>query len=88
MLQRVVTTIKFLAESGQAGDWITRNDNLLEFLSQFDPFLAAHLEKDCNKGKGSVSYLSSTTCDQLIAVIGKEVLSIIIGRPRNSTQFL
>ena len=29
-------------------------------------------------GKRSVSYLSSTTCDQLIAIIGKEVLSTII----------
>ena len=47
-------------------------------LSQFDPFLAAHLEKYGNKGKGSISYLSSTTCDQLIAIIGKEVLSTII----------
>ena len=50
----------------------------LELLSQFDPFLAAHLEKYGNKGKGSISYLSSTTCDQLIATIGKEVLSTII----------
>ena len=50
----------------------------LELLSQFDPFLAAHLENYGNKGKGSVSYLSSTTCDQLIAIIGKEVLSTII----------
>ena len=50
----------------------------LELLSQFGPFLAAHLEKYGNKGKGSISYLSSTTCDQLIAIIGKEVLSTII----------
>ena len=43
----------------------------LELLSQFGPFLAAHLEKYGNKGKGSISHLSSTTCDQLIAIIGK-----------------
>ena len=57
------------------------NDNFLstlELLSQFDSFLAAHLEKYGNKGKGSISYLSSTTCDQLLAIIGKEVLSTII----------
>ena len=62
----------------------------LEFLSQFDPFSAAHLEKYGNKGKGSISYLSSTTCDQLIAIIGKEVLSTIIEeiRPLNIIQFL
>ena len=29
-------------------------------------------------GKGSISYLSSTTCDQIIAIIGKDVLSTII----------
>ena len=50
----------------------------LELLSQFGPFLAAHLEKYGNKGEGSISYLSSPTCDQLIVIIGKEVLSIII----------
>ena len=50
----------------------------LELFSQFDPILAAHLEKYGNKGKGSISYLSSITCDQLIAIIGKEVLSTII----------
>ena len=49
---------------------------ILELLSQFDTFLAAPLEKYGNKGEGSISYLSSTTCDQLIAIIGKEILSI------------
>lgn len=32
---------------------------------------AVHIEKYSNKGKGSVSYLSSTTCDQLIAILGR-----------------
>ena len=36
------------------------------------------MDKYGNKGKGSISYLSSTTCDQLIAIIGKEVLGTII----------
>ena len=48
----------------------------LELLSHFDPFLAAHMEKYGNNGKGSVSYLSSTTCER--SIIGKEVLSTII----------
>lgn len=86
VLERVVAIIKFLAERGLA---LRSNDQVigspsngnflgtLELLSQFDSFLAAHLEKYGNKGKGSVSYLSSTTCDQLIAIIGKEVLSTI-----------
>ena len=87
MLERVATTIKFLAEKSlvfRANDQVIGSPNnanflgTLELLSQFDPFLAAHLEKYGNKGKGSISYLSSTTCDQLIAIIGKEVLSTII----------
>ena len=36
------------------------------------------MEKYGNKGMGSISYLSSTTCEQLIAIIGKEILSTII----------
>ena len=64
----------------------------LELLFQFDTFLAAHLEKYGNKGKGSVSCLSSsTTCDQIKAIIGKEVLSTIIvrkSRQLNIIQFL
>ena len=81
MLERVVATIKFLTERSLAFQGNNQvigspsNGNFLgtlESLSQFDPFLAAHLEKYGNKGKGSVSYLSSTTCDQLIAIIGKK----------------
>ena len=86
-LQRVLAIIKFLAERGlpfRGNDQVIGSPNngnflgTLELLSQFDPFLAADLEKYGNKGEGSVSYLSSTTCDQLIAIIGKEVLSTII----------
>ena len=87
VLERVVATIKFLAERSLAfrgSDQVIgspSNGNffgIMELLSQFDPFLAAHLEKYGNKGKGSISYLSSTTCGQFIAIIGKEVLSTII----------
>ena len=59
----------------------------LELLFQFRPFLAAHLEKYGNKGKGSISYLSSTTYDQLIATIGKEVLSTIIGEIKTAKYY-
>ena len=89
VLERIVPTFKFLAERSLAfrgHDQVIgtpSNGNFLgtlELLSQFDPFLVAHLEKYGNKGNGSISYLSSTTCDQLIAVIGKEVLSTIISK--------
>ena len=86
VLERVVATIKFLAERSLAfrgNDQVIgspSNGNflgILELLSQFDPFLTAHSEKYGNKGEGSISYLSSTTCDQLKAIIGKAVLSTI-----------
>ena len=86
VLHRVIATFKFLAEKGLALRgideviWSPSYGNFLgtlELLSQFDPFLASHLEKYGNKGRRSVSYLSSTTCEQLIDIIGKEVLSII-----------
>ena len=56
----------------------------------FDPFLAAHLEKYGNKEKGSISYLSSTIYNKLIAIIGNEVLSTIIEEIRqlNIIQFM
>ena len=64
VMERVVATIKFLAERSLAfrgNDQVIgspSNGNFLgtlELLSQFDPFLAAHLDKYGNKGKGSIS---------------------------------
>ena len=61
VLERVVATIKFLAERSLAfrgNDQVIgspSNGNflgILELLSQFDTFLAARLEKYDNKGKG------------------------------------
>ena len=59
----------------------------LKLLSQFDPFLAAHLKKYDNNGKGSISYLSFTLCNQLIAIIGKEVLSTIIEENKTAKYY-
>ena len=63
VLQRVVATIKFLAERGQAfrgNDQVIgspSNGNFLgtlELLFQFDPILPAYLEKYGDKGNGSI----------------------------------
>ena len=72
VLQRVVATINFLAERGLAfrsNDQVigsSSNDNILGTLE-----LLSHcsLGKVRQQGEGSVSYLSSTTCNQLIAII-------------------
>ena len=91
VLQRVVAVIKFLSERGLAfrGDDelidSPRNGNFLgtlELIAQFDPFLAGYLEKqrtfqEEGRGRGTVSYLSSTTCDELIKQMGSQVMSVI-----------
>lgn len=70
VLRRVAAVIKFLAERGLPfrGDdellYSPHNGNylgILEVIAQFDPFLAGHLENYGQKGRGRVSYSSSTT---------------------------
>ena len=51
---------------------------LLELLSQFDPLLAEHIRRYGNKGRGQVSYLSSTICEELIKLLSDRVKAKII----------
>ncbi|KAG8173322.1 hypothetical protein JTE90_003637 [Oedothorax gibbosus] len=69
VLTRVVAVIKFISQRGLSifGENETigsaHNGNflgILELLSTFDPFLAGHINKYGNKGKGVTNYLSST----------------------------
>ena len=71
LLKRIVAVVTFLAERGHPFRGHTElfgqnyNGNylgLLELLSQFVPFLAEHIRRYGNKGRGIVSYLSSTIC--------------------------
>lgn len=73
--------IKFLPERGLA----FRGDNKLlstqwEFLRLFGghfcvcSFFAEHISKYGQKGRGMVSYLSSTMCEDLIRQMGEKVL--------------
>ena len=68
LLKRIVAVVTFLAERGHPfrshTELFGQNDNgnylgLLELLSQFDPFLAEHIRRYGNKGRGQVSHLSS-----------------------------
>ena len=71
-LERVVVTVKFLAERALAFQGNDQVMGILELLFQVDPFLAAHLEKYSNKGRGW--FLTCLLlCDQLIVIIGKEI---------------
>lgn len=87
VLKRVVEVIRFLSERGLSfrGSDETlgspHNGNylgILELLSQFDPFLAEHMKKYGNKGRGSTSYLSNTICEEFIALMGQRVQAEII----------
>ena len=77
VLKRVVAVTSFLAERGLAfrGDseifGCPANGNYmgcLELLAKFDPFLQQHITTHGNPGKGHVSYLSSTICDEFIEI--------------------
>ena len=74
--------VKFLSERALAfrgsTEELGRKDNgnylgTLELLAKFDPFLASHIEKFGNKGRGNVSYLSSTICDEFINILAEKV---------------
>ena len=52
--------------------------SVLELLSKFDPFIAEHIEKYENRGKGNPSYLSANVCEELVAFMGKKVLLAIV----------
>jgi len=87
VLERLVAVIKYLATRGLAfrgqneliGSQLNGNYlGALELLSKFDPFLAVHMEKYGNRGKGNPSYLSANICDELIIIMGQHVLATII----------
>ena len=97
VLDRVVATIKFLAERylairGSNDDNIGSSSNgnflgILELIARYDPFLAEHIRKNANQGRGHTSYLSSTTCEEIILIMGQQVFSKIMSEVRSSKFF-
>ena len=81
VLERVVAVIPFLAKrelpyrGHDEGLGSVHNGNFLgtlKLLAKFDPFIADHIEKHGKQGRESVSYLSSTICNELIDImVGK-----------------
>ncbi|XP_076810277.1 uncharacterized protein LOC143453012 [Clavelina lepadiformis] len=49
---------------------------ILELLAEYDTFLAEHIQKRVNKGKGHVSYFSSTVCEEFIDAIATKLTII------------
>ena len=87
VLKPVVVVIKLLASRGLAfrgSDEMIgspRNRNflgVLEAISHFDPFLAQHLAEHGNPGRGRVSYLSSTICDEFITILARNINDKIV----------
>ena len=87
LLQRIVSVVQFLCARGLAfrgkNKLINSPSNgnylgILELLSSYDTFLAEHIRKHANKGRGHTSYLSLTICEEVIGLMGQKVLSVIV----------
>jgi hypothetical protein len=96
VLKRVVSTVKFLAVRGLAFRGSVEkfsspsNGNFLgclELLAEYDPFLAAHIERYGNAGRGTASYISSTTCDEFIELMTSHVKKTILDELKIAKYF-
>ncbi|XP_025198309.1 uncharacterized protein LOC112596744 [Melanaphis sacchari] len=96
ILKRVVEAIRFLSTRGLAfrGSHevigVTDNGNylgILELIAKFDPVLKAHIENYGNKGRGSVSYISKTICEELIGIMSLKVFDHIVDEIIKSKYF-
>lgn len=96
ILKRILSVIRFLSSRGLPlrgqneifGNFHNGNYlGALELLSEYDPFLRSHIEQKANKGKGSVSYLSSTIADEFIAILAADVRALIVKAIRRSKYF-
>ncbi len=96
VLRRVVAVVKKLSSRGLPlrGDneliGSNKNGNFLmcfELLSEFDPFMATHLQKYGNPGKGKTSYTSSTTCNEFISLMASKVRKTILNEIKSSKYY-
>lgn len=96
VLRRVVSVTKFLSTRGMS--FFGRNESIgslnngnflgcMELLSEYDPFLAKHLEKHGNPGSGRTSYLSSTIITEFVELMGNKVLNSIITDVKKAKYF-
>jgi len=88
--------IRFLAERGLAfrdENEVLRCSNngnylgLLELIAKFDPFLKKNLEIHANKGRGYISYISKTTCEEFIKLLAEELFRKIISEIQEVKYF-
>lgn len=96
VLERILATVNFLSRQGlpfrgsdeNIGSRFKGNYlSCLVYLANFDDFLAEHLRRFGNKGKGSVSYLSHHICDEFIEIIRDRMLSTFSGEIKAAKYF-
>ncbi|KAK4876932.1 hypothetical protein RN001_009438 [Aquatica leii] len=87
VLKRVIAVIKFLSIRGLAfrgSEEIfgsPHNGNFmgaLELLAEFDPFIRDHIEQLELRPKPIISYLSKTVYEEIIEIMGKQIIKQII----------
>lgn len=96
LLKRVFSVVVFMAKRGLPfrGDnniiGSPHNGNflgLIELLAEYDEFLKNHLKNYGNCGSGYTNYLSSTTYEEIIAIIDQHVLFKIISNIKKSKYY-
>lgn len=96
VLRRLISVIVFISERGLAirGENETlgspKNGNylgILELVAQYDEFLRDHIKGHGNRGSGHTNYLSSTICEEVLKIIGKQVFNEIISRIKKSKYY-
>ncbi|XP_050065343.1 zinc finger MYM-type protein 1-like [Aphis gossypii] len=96
VLCRVTAVVKSLCSRGLS--LRGNNDNFgnshsgnfimcLELIAEFDPFLASHIKKYANKGKGSTSYLSLNIYEEFVNLMGQKVRETIINEIKKAKYF-
>uniref|UniRef100_H3A5Q3 TTF-type domain-containing protein n=1 Tax=Latimeria chalumnae TaxID=7897 RepID=H3A5Q3_LATCH len=96
VLHRILKVVRFLAERGLAlhGEneifGSPHNGNFLgivELIVKYDAFLAQHINKHGNMGRGHVPYLSSTICEVFIALLEEKVFEHIVKELKEAKYF-
>ena len=59
----------------------------LELLAIFDPFLAQHIKRNANKGRGYTSYLSKTICDEFIHLLANHIWEYIVKEVKSAKYY-
>ena len=60
---------------------------ILELIAKFDPFLAQHINRNANQGRGHTSYLSKTICEEFIDLMANRVQEQIITEVKAAKYF-